>query len=266
LSDLSSSIRTVNDVTDLAPTRNVELDGVFNFRDLGGYPTQDGRSLRWRTLFRADGLGRLTVDDLETLRPIALKTVVDLRRAREIDERGRFPFESYPVAFHHLPVIDTTWDRELARSEDLPATEFLHRAYTAMLAEGAPRFAAAFRVLAGTDALPAVFNCAAGKDRTGLLAALVLGALGVESADIVADYALTQATIERFIERVRSESPDASLIDAVPQVFFAAEPAAMTRVLDDLERSHGSMRDFVRAIGVEVDVLDRLEDLLLVDE
>jgi protein-tyrosine phosphatase len=252
-------------VTDLAPNRNVELDGVFNFRDLGGYPTEDGRSLRWRTLFRADGLGRLTAADLETLRPIALKTVVDLRRASELDERGRFPFESYPVAFHHLPVIDTTWDRELARSENLPATEFLHRAYTAMLAEGAPRFAAAFRVLADADALPAVFHCAAGKDRTGLLAALVLGALGVAADDIVDDYALTQATMERFLARVRSERDGAALIDSVPQTFFAAEPAAMTRVLDDLERDHGSVRGYVEAIGVESDVMTRLEDLLLVD-
>ena len=252
-------------MTDLAPSRNVELDGVFNFRDLGGYPTEDGRSLRWRTLFRADGLGRLTADDVETLRPIALKTVVDLRRAHEIDERGRFPFESYPVAFHHLPVIDTTWDRELARSENLPATEFLHRAYTAMLAEGAPRFAAAFRVLADADALPAVFHCAAGKDRTGLLAALVLGALGVAAHDIVDDYALTQATMERFVARVRSERDGDALIDSVPQTFFAAEPAAMTRVLDDIEQDHGSVRGYVRAIGVESDVLTRLETLLLVD-
>jgi protein-tyrosine phosphatase len=252
-------------VTDLAPSRNVELVGVFNFRDLGGYLTDDGRALRWRTLFRADGLGRLTAEDLETLRPIALKTVVDLRRAHEIDERGRFPFESYPVAFHHLPVIDTTWDRELARSEDLPATEFLHRAYTAMLDEGAPRFADAFRVLADADALPAVFHCAAGKDRTGLLAALMLGALGVAAHDIVDDYALTQATMERFLARVRNERDGAALIDSVPQAFFAAEPAAMTRVLDDLERSHGSVRGYVRAIGVEPDVMTRLEDLLLVD-
>jgi protein-tyrosine phosphatase len=253
-------------VTDLAPSRNVELDGVFNFRDLGGYPTQDGRSLRWRTLFRADGLGRLTADDLETLRPIALRSVVDLRTAREIDERGRFPFETYPVAFHHLSIIDTTWDRERARTEDLPATEFLHQAYTSMLAEGSHRFAAVFAVLADTDALPAVFHCAAGKDRTGLLAALLLGALGVEAHDIIADYALTQVTMERFIERVRSESTGASLIDAAPQAFFAAEPAAMARVLDDLEHSHGSVHAYVRAIGVPADVLSRLEDLLLVDD
>jgi protein-tyrosine phosphatase len=135
-----------------------------------------------------------------------------------------------------------------------------------MLKEGSHRFAAVFAVLADTDALPAVFHCAAGKDRTGLLAALLLGALGVEAHDIVADYALTQVTMERFIERVRSESTGASLIDAAPQAFFAAEPAAMARVLDDLELSHGSVHGYVRAIGVTADVLNRLEALLLVDD
>jgi protein-tyrosine phosphatase len=134
-----------------------------------------------------------------------------------------------------------------------------------MLAQGARRFAAVFRVLAGPDALPAVFHCAAGKDRTGLVAALLLGALGVEAHDIVADYALTQTTMGRFIERARSESTGANLIDAAPRAFFAADPAAMARVLDDLAQSHGSVRAFVAAIGVERDVLSQLEDLLLVD-
>ena len=70
----------------------------------------------------------------------------------------------------------------------------------------------------------------------------------------------------RFLDRARSESNGASLIDAAPQAFFAAEPAAMARVLDDLEDSHGSVRGYVRAIGVTADVLSRLEDLLLVDD
>jgi protein-tyrosine phosphatase len=253
-------------VTDFVPTRNLELEGVFNFRDLGGYRTLDGRSLRWRTLFRADGLGRLTADDLDTLRPIALRSVVDLRTSREIDERGRFPFEHYPVAFHHLSVIDQTWDIERERTRDLPAPQFLYEAYTSMLDDGADRFAAVFPVLADADALPAVFHCAAGKDRTGLLAALLLGALGVAAAEIVADYALTRATMDRFIARARAESTGAALIDTAPQVFFSAEPAAMSRLLDDIERSHGSVRTYVLSIGVEADVLDQLEGELLVAE
>src|ERR687898_726545 len=87
--------RTVSGVSAIEFDRAIRLDGVFNFRDMGGYAATDGRSVRWRTLFRSDGLGRLTDDDVETLRPFGLRTVVDLRTPREIDERGRFPYEQY---------------------------------------------------------------------------------------------------------------------------------------------------------------------------
>ena len=110
------------------------------------------------------------------LRPYGLRTVVDLRMAHELEEKGRFPVDTYPVTFHHLSVMDKTWDREAAAREDLPAADFLHARYTEMLDEAGPRYADALRLLAAPDALPAVFHCAAGKDRTGLLAMLVLGA------------------------------------------------------------------------------------------
>ena len=210
--------------------RSIELTSVFNFRDLGGYETADGRTVQWRRIFRADGLGRLTDEDLDVLRPLGLRTVVDLRTARELDHRGRFPVESYPVAFHHLSVLDTTWDRDAAHRENLPATEFLHRAYRRMLVDGGSRFAAAFDVLAAPDALPAVFHCAAGKDRTGLLAALLLGALGVGHDDVVSDYVLTQETMERIIERAAAEdSRMAASVDSAPRSFFTADPEAMSR-------------------------------------
>ena len=93
------------------PRRLIALDGVHNFRDLGGYPTADGRTTRWGRLYRADGLFRLTTDDVEALRPLGLRTVVDLRTHEELELRGRFPVEAHPVAFHHIPVLDTTWAR-----------------------------------------------------------------------------------------------------------------------------------------------------------
>jgi len=252
------------DVTATAPTRSLELAGVFNFRDLGGYAVADGRTVCWRTIFRADGLGRLTTEDLEVLRPIGLRTVVDLRTGREIDERGRFPHEHYPVTFHHLSVIDQTWDRDAALRGNLPATEFLHRTYHEMLVDGGSRFAAAFDVLADADALPAVFHCAAGKDRTGLLAALLLGALGVSQDDIVEDYALTQDTMDRFLQASAERDPQvARTIESMPRSFYIADPAAMALVLADLERDHGSVRGFVRSLGVTEEVLVRLDDLLL---
>ncbi|HEX2383697.1 MAG TPA: tyrosine-protein phosphatase, partial [Acidimicrobiales bacterium] len=87
--------------------RHVVFDHVFNFRDLGGYETDDGRTVRWRTVFRADGVHRLTIDDIA---PLGMRTVLDLRTPAELDERGRFTHDS--VGYHHLPILETTWDRD----------------------------------------------------------------------------------------------------------------------------------------------------------
>src|SRR6478609_2472415 len=174
------------------PDRLVVLEAVHNFRDLGGYPTSDGRITRWRRLYRADGLQRLAGDDLDVVRALGLRTVVDLRRPEEIAERGAFPVDDHPVEYHNLSVLDVMWhDKEAPEFDD--DADFLHWAYSDMLASGAATFADALKVLAAPGALPAVFHCAAGKDRTGLLAMLVLGVLGVPEDYIVADYAYTAA-------------------------------------------------------------------------
>ena len=128
--------------------------------------------------------------------------------------------------------MDKTWDREAAAREDLPAADFLHARYTEMLLEAGPRYADALRLLAATDALPAVFHCAAGKDRTGLLAMLVLGTLGVGHDDIVEDYALTSATMDAFRANASRDPAVAAGLANMPVMFFAADPAAMSRVLD----------------------------------
>jgi protein-tyrosine phosphatase len=245
------------------PGRTVALSGVFNFRDLGGYAAADGRTIRWRTLFRADGLDKLTPEDVDVLRPFGLRTVVDLRMAHEIEQRGRFPVDAYPVTFHNLSVLDATWDRELAIESGLPPAEFLHERYTEMLTDAGPRFAHALRLLAAPGAMPAVFHCAAGKDRTGLLAMLVLGAVGVGHDDIVEDYALTSVTMDAFLASIAEDPAFADRIAGVPQLFFAADPRAMSSLLGDIEAAHGSVRQFVRTLGVEDTALASLERQLL---
>jgi protein-tyrosine phosphatase len=244
-------------------SRTITLTGVFNFRDLGGYATADGRTTRWRTLFRADGLDRLTPADVDVLRPYGLRTVVDLRMAHELQERGRFPVDSYPVTFHNISVLDQTWDREQAMASTLSAADFLHERYTEMLAEAGRRYADALRLLAATDALPAVFHCAAGKDRTGLLAMLVLGAVGVSHDDIVEDYALTSTTMAAFRVAAAGSAEGAAALAEIPQLFWAADPLAMSRVLADIERDHGSVAGYARAIGLSDRELAALADNVL---
>ena len=87
--------------------RHVALSGCFNFRDLGGYPTRDGGHLRWRRLFRADGLTKLDEKDCAALSELGLVTVIDLRTTSEVDQRGRFPVETVEVDYHHLPLTES---------------------------------------------------------------------------------------------------------------------------------------------------------------
>jgi len=243
--------------------RVVPLFAVHNFRDLGGYPTADGRETRWRRLFRADGLYRLTDDDARSVVGLGVRTVIDLRTSNEVQTRGKFPVDDHDVAYHHLPVIDATWG-ETATPEFDDVVEFLVWAYRAMLAEAAPKFADAMTLLADASVLPAVFHCAAGKDRTGILSALVLGSLRVDSDIIAADYGLTQQAMQRLIVWAREHQPElADLYAKMPPRFAAADPRAMAVILADIERDHGSVRDYARAIGVSGAALERLEDELL---
>ena len=193
--------------------RLVPLDGSFNFRDLGGYPAPDGRTTRWGRLYRADALHELTGDDVIRLRELGLRTVVDLRTERELVSSGRGPLGLEEVDFHHLAVVkegvraDGTSDRA-AEGESVaapaPAGDDLAERYLWYLDVGRVSLVTALMLLGGDQHYPLVFHCAAGKDRTGVLAALVLEILGVERRVIVADYVITADRLRFILQRWRT--------------------------------------------------------------
>jgi protein-tyrosine phosphatase len=256
----------VDAVPQAALDRLIPLQNVHNFRDLGGYETADGRHTRWRTLFRADSLTHLHGDDLVAVRSLGLRSVIDLRMAEESEKWGRFPVADHPIDYHHLSLMDVMWDPEQAPVADggpVVAT-FLHERYMDMLVTGGANLGFAVRVLARPGALPAVFHCAAGKDRTGMLAALVLSSLGVADEVIVADYALSGAALGRLLTWAEQNRPEvlASLKEA-PAAHLAAEPDAMTAVLASVRREYGSARGFLAGVGVSPEVFAALEAALL---
>ncbi len=246
--------------------RVVPLEAVHNFRDLGGYELADGRTIGWGRLFRSDGLYRATALDVETFDAIGLRTVVDLRSSQETKEHGSFPVERHPVAYVHLPIIDSTWQREeIPEFDDSEqgGIDFLGWAYRDMLDQGADRFAAAMHTLALPGAMPAVFHCAAGKDRTGVLAALVLGALGVDHEVIVGDYELTVAAMGRMRDWVMAFHPEmAERMGETPSFMLSAHPQAMRELLAELTDRHGSIREYVGGLGVGPAALADLADQL----
>jgi protein-tyrosine phosphatase len=245
------------------PSRHVAFDALFNVRDLGGYRTAGGRTTRWQTLYRADGMNRVGGSDLARLAALGLRTVVDLRTHGELAERGRFPVDAMPVAYHHLPVIRETWENwDVAR--DVDPVEFLAQRYQEMLDEGAPALAAALEVLADPAAYPAVFHCAAGKDRTGVLAAVILGVLGVDDDTVATDYGLSRAAMDTLVEWLRANVPEA--LDAMtdqPAAFLDAPPRAMHEVLALVRAEHGSMVGYVASIGVAPATVEALRGNLL---
>jgi protein tyrosine/serine phosphatase len=241
-----------------AAERLIALEGAVNFRDLGGYATAAGMRMRWRTLFRADGLGELTDSDLSVLRTLGIRTVIDLRSGEEL-ERGRFDVDAHPVAFHHFPFLD-----ELPDAEEFDRRPgFLGSQYREFLSDAGGRIRAALEVLAAPGALPAVFHCTAGKDRTGVLSAIVLSLLGVDEPTVVADYALSGEAMLRLRAKLIVKYPEGrDSIENLDEV-FSADPAQMEQLLDHLKERYGTVDAYVAGLGVQPAVLDGLRAALL---
>jgi protein-tyrosine phosphatase len=241
--------------------RVIALDGAVNFRDLGGYATLDGRRTRWRVLFRADGLGELSVTDFSILRELGIRTVVDLRSGHEVDQ-DRFDVEAHPVDFHHFPFID-----QLPNAEQwYRRPGLLGAQYKEMLDDAAPQIIGALEVLATPDAHPAVFHCTAGKDRTGLLSALVLSLLGVPEETVVADYALSGEAMERLRAKLILKYPDGKDVIADIDEVFSANPANMVELFAYLHERYGSVAEYAVTVGVPDAVVARLREELLEPE
>jgi protein-tyrosine phosphatase len=238
--------------------RVIALEGAVNFRDLGGYGTLDGRRTRWRVLFRADGLSELSQTDFSVMRDLGIRTVVDLRSGHEV-EQSRFDVEAHPVDFHHFPFIDELPDVEQwDRRPGLLGTQ-----YKEMLDDAAPQIIGALEVLTAPDSRPAVFHCTAGKDRTGLLSALVLSLLGVPEETVVADYALSGEAMERLRAKLTVKYPDAKdTITGIDEV-FSANPANMVELFAYLRERYGSVTEYAGTVGVPDAVVARLRGELL---
>lgn len=233
--------------------RHLALAGCYNFRDLGGYPTEDGGHLRWRRLFRADGLTQLTEDDCAILTKLGLATVIDLRTASEVGDRGRFPVETVEVDYHHLPLTQS-----IPGTEEVPdwgEAEYVTARYAHLLKEGRPSIARAITLLATEGSLPAVFHCSAGKDRTGVLAAVVLGGLGVPDEVIVDDYALSAIGTSRLMQALREEYADAvEEVEKYATAILRVLPEAMAGFIGSVRAQYGGFDQLMAELGVTAEM------------
>jgi protein tyrosine/serine phosphatase len=238
------------------------METCQNFRDLGGYATEDGRRVRWGVLYRADTLHRLSTADLQCLVDRDVHTIIDLRSSTEVTEHGRVQLGGHAITYHHLPMIDETQRAAEPETREIPATA--GEAYVLMKNAGGAAIAQAVRLLAAPGGLPAVFHCMAGKDRTGILASVVLSAIGVSDEDVIADYLLTADTRAERDAYLAEHDPDYLVfLESLPPGIRDVVPESMQMFLDAVRRDHGSMHGFLTDVGVTGDVVEQLKANLL---
>ena len=253
------------------------LQGVPNARDLGGYRCADGRMVRLGTLLRSEALIHATEPDLDVLRGLGVAMVIDLRGEAEAARLGSGPWTGPRT---HLPATDVTQtvlvemmgagpDTEPLDEDAL--TKIMVEMYRQFVADESSRsaFSGALNLIAGTAGRgeSVLFHCTAGKDRTGWLAALALTGLGVDRADVYADYLLTnersgtgrgaegRAKLMAMLRRMLGErQPLMPLIEVRPTYLDAA--------FAEVEERYGSVEEFlVSGLGCD---LERFREALLV--
>ena len=239
--------------------RVIDLEGCLNFRDLGGYPTGDGHAVRWRHVYRSDALHHLTAPDVARVRDeLRVAAVIDLRSTAELRGEGRGPLAGEPIDFHHLPLFDG----QQSRPESWPAIATLADRYFLLTEIAQAPIARLVTVLAEADG-PVVYHCAAGKDRTGVVSAVLLGLLGVRDEVIVADYAATRENLDAIIDRLMAAKGYQTMLAALPPDTLHAEAETMVAFLARIRERYGSMRGYARAAGVPDAVVERLAERLL---
>jgi protein-tyrosine phosphatase len=242
--------------TDLA------LSSPVNLRDLGGTPVAGG-VLRSGMVLRSDDLSTITPEDAVALVQDGLTSLIDLRSSAEVALTGRGPLASLPVTYHHLPLIAHV-GAAFEGGSVVPGHEAMGEMYVRMVHEAAPQIVTALNVIAYSPGATA-FHCAAGRDRTGVLAAALLLVLGADDDDIVADYARTGTNMGAILERTRPlmgamfAALDIPYDTAHTSALLDGSMAVSMRILlERLRGEHGDPLAPLRAAGLGADTTARL--------
>ncbi len=237
--------------------RTVPSPGLLNFRDLGGHRGLWGLTVHFRRLYRSDSLHRLNDADLEWFGRLGIRSVLDLRRPREVERDGRVP-DLPGLQYHNVHPEHREWNADLY-DPAAGSARYLADRYLDMAEEGIEGIGAALRLIADPSQAPMVMHCFAGKDRTGVLSALVLRLLGVSEHDVATDYALSDAAQAPLTARMRLDRPG----HVAPAQFTACPPQAMLLFLAGLCERYGSVYAYAIEAGVSDRQIDSLRNHLL---
>ena len=247
-------------------SRHIALSGAYNIRDLGGYRTGAGALTQPRRLLRADSPHRLSTEDIDRLTGAGLRTVIDLRARHEVADAPTRLVDIDGVDCLHLPLFDALAPASIGADAPRPGADPLLGFYVRTLATRQAALREVFQAIAAAPPGAVMFHCTAGKDRTGLVAALALSVADVDEAEIVEDYARTKVLIAdlvaEFLDLARERGTDLAAYRRV----LDCRPDTMRAVLDHLRDSYGSAGEYLTGIGIDRDGIDRLSARLLAPE
>ena len=242
-------------------SRQVALSSAFNVRDLGGLPAGEGRQVRYGRAYRADALHRLTAEDRAVLESLGIRRVFDLRSNAELARDGIGEFAGKAAEHVHVPLVRVSlspFDPDIDWR-----TVNLRDRYLEMLDEGGTAIRTIFSALAADPPDTVVFHCSGGKDRTGVVAALILRCLGVPDVEIVEDYALSEANLADAVREYRAHLEDVGLDSAAIAYLTSSPPERMRHTLGELDRRWGSTDGYLHSIGIDAATIESVRRNLL---
>lgn len=248
----------------------IDVEGAANMRDLGGTPTTDGGKIAPHRLLRSDNLQGLTQNDVDRLvNDFNVTTIVDLRTLSEVDKEGPGPLDAVSAVRHaYHPVLPQFPSRKdevaralltekMAQDKERYPDDVTTGHYLGYLEERPEEVTAALKAIATSEGA-VIVNCAAGKDRTGVIVALALTAAGVAADEVVADYAASAERIDAVIARLTGSKTYAEDTSSRPVAAHAPRPETMKAFLEQLDVRYGGLAKWLDDHGFDGEYLARL--------
>lgn len=237
---------------------HIPIEGTNNVRDLGGYPTRDGNLTRRGVYLRADNLDTVPAAGQAKLLDHGVRHIIDLRTTTETQRWPDVFAHSPVVSYHHRPFFDDD-----ARSDEVDILDDVVEMYKLFVERYQPEIRLILETIGAVGEGAVLFHCAGGKDRTGIIAALLLGLAGVDGETIAQDYALTAelTAARRVVWRARAEADGQDM--ARYDRLSIARPEYMLGTIAHLRQTYGGIPGYVRAIGVDAATIEALRSRLV---
>lgn len=228
--------------------QRLPLETTYNTRDLGGIPTKDKNMIAWKKLFRSDDVCRLTEDDVAFLEDYGVGAVIDLRTKREREESD-YPLENSPVIkTYHIPFVVDENIQDISQST---VEMTLYDFYEQMILEQQSIINDLFMAVYESKDKGLIFHCAAGKDRTGVLASLLLGLLEVDEKDIIANYETSYTYLSANEDLISPEGYEHLMY---------SDRSNMEKLLPLISEKYGSVYEYLKQCGLSDDILLEIKD------